>query len=113
MLQLRHALRVDEEIVVGRLPHRRAVAVGVLVDDVVAHADMHRAGHAEVVPHAQHALFAVGELLLPDVAADGLAPAESVPDALLDDVVEPSRLGPQAELAHADVFGYAPRRSCR
>ena len=65
-----HRLGEDQEVAVAGLAQRRAVAVGMLVDDVVADADVDRHRHAEPVRRGEDAEVFVRIIARVDAPAD-------------------------------------------
>ena len=59
-----------------------------------------------MITHGQHALFPVGQVVFPDVPADGLAPAQILFGGFFNNIIDDAGLLPKAELPLGDVFGY-------
>ena len=75
----------------------------VLVDDILAKADMDRDGDAEAVSRGENARLAVRKVFFLDHASGGLAQADAIARGLRRGGVEAAGFVPETELAGADV----------
>ncbi len=98
--------KIRKSRVAGR-SQRRAVAVGVLVDDVVADARVYRGRHAAPVRRGKERKLAVREIAGFDAAADVLAQPQLLRRRLPDPFVQLAGFAPEPELAGADVAVHA------
>lgn len=100
-------LREYQKVSVRAGPERRAVAVGVLVDDVVTEADVNGYGNSQTVPGGEDTQILVREIAFCNGLPDRFAHSESFAVSLGHDVVDLRRLFPETELADLDVPGHA------
>src|ERR1022692_1096691 len=98
-----HGAREDEEIAITGRAERGAVAVGVLVNDVVADAHVHGHRHAGAPGGGENRKLAVRVAARIDAAADVFAEAERFGGGLPNPIVQLAGLAPETEFAGADV----------
>ena len=96
---------VDKKVLITRLAICGAVAIGVLVRNVVTDADVHGHRDAELVSIRQDADIAMREVLGDDPAAEILAKAESQAGGVDRPVVQNAGIVPEAKLPGPDVAG--------
>src|SRR5262245_42143449 len=81
-----------------------------LVNDVIADANMYGDGNTQPHRRSEHTYILVWELTIEDCPPNGFAEAQPSFCSGIDDVVDPSRFPPQAELPGPNVPGDALRR---
>ncbi len=100
------APRIDEKIGIARPPHRRAVAIGMSVENVAT--DSHVAGNrnAPAPTRRGQAQIGVWGSLLDESAPERFAQPFAPLGGLAHPFVDPAGLAPQTELAGADPAGH-------
>src|SRR5260370_42686620 len=98
-----HGAREDQEIAIAGRAEGRAVAVGVLVDDVIADARMYGHWDAGTPCGGEDGEVAMRVVARVDAAADVLPKPERFGGGLADPIVEFAGLAPQTELAGSNV----------
>jgi hypothetical protein len=105
--ELGHRFREHEKIAVTCRAEGSTVAVGVLVQDVVADADVDRNGDSEPHRGGQDADVLVRKRAVQDRPAERLAQPQTGVGTASNDVIHPPGFLPEAKFARADVAGHA------
>ncbi len=101
------ALGEDEEVVIAGSAQGCAVAIGVLMQDVVADAHVNGDRHAEPGRCRQNAHRLVRKIAGEDHPPERFADAHALVSAGADDIVHDAGFVPQTELAGLNVMGHA------
>src|ERR1039457_493366 len=104
-------VRENQKIAIAGVAIGRAVAVGMLMRDVVADAGVYRSGNRKTIRGRQDAQRAVGKFAEQDAAADILTQAKRQVAGFTYPIVKLARLAPEAEFAGPNVAVHALR--CR
>ena len=105
--QIFDRLGVDQEIAIAGLTVRGAIAVRMLVSDVVPYAHMQSHRYIQIVGVRQDADIPVLEAFRVNPASEVLAQPETEAGGIDRPVVQDSGLVPQSELSRADIAGDA------
>src|SRR5439155_18755180 len=100
--QPRDALGEDQKIAVAGLPENGAVAVRMLVNDVVADPDVNGDRHIEANAGGEHADILVRERTVKNGAAERFTHAQARSAAVTNRIVHAAGLMPQPELTGLD-----------
>src|SRR5688500_5630967 len=93
----------NQEITIARSPQRRSIAVRMLVQNVVADADVNSRRYRAAPCRGENTEIAMREIAGGNTSADVFSKSQSAPCGFLDHFVEFSRFAPKPEFARLNI----------